>query len=423
MVDILAVPERVAVRAARVLEPKDGSVVRNGAVVLAGSRIESVVDTLPAGVPVVDLGDRTLMPGLVDTHTHIVLRPEDQVWPPAIVNKTRAYRTVEGVAAARTALSIGFTSIRDTDNEGVWLGDIAIRDAIKNGVIPGPRMQVASDGISITGGDMTSMPGLNRDVNFDHGAYMADSPAAMVAAVRHQVMLGADWIKIYGSGTRRHVNRKTMEALQQFNLEEMKIMVNEGKRFFKDSLVHSYGGESAVAAILAGIRSVEHGVLLDEETLKLFIKHDVFWVPTLDTYYKRQEDDFEREFVRRHKGAFQKALAMGVKIAFGTDIGSCDHGLQVDEFDLMVGYGMTTLQAIQSATTVAADLMRLVGQIGTLQEGSYADLIAVEGDPLADITALKRVSFVMKEGRVFRDDEGVSSRIAGIRWTPTRSDR
>lgn len=404
---------RIAVKASRVLEPLTGEVLNNRYVVVRGNRIESVTDAAPAGASTLDLGHHTLLPGLIDCHTHMLLRPEDQVWPPAILFKTQMYRMIEGVAAARTALEIGFTTIRDTDNEGAWHGDVALRDAINRGIVPGPRMQVASDGITISAGDMT-LQGVNPELDLPSMSGAADTRDQMTAQVRRQVKLGADWIKIYASSTRRDVDRETMEPLHQLSLEDVQLIVQEARRWRRDVIAHAYGGDSARAAILGGARSLEHGPLFDESILALLVEHGAFWIPTMATYHKRQFSDFDREFVRRHKQAFQWGLRAGAKICFGTDVGSFPHGEQVDEFDLMVSYGMEPLDAIRSATTRAAELLRMEGQVGTLAGGAYADLVALDGDPLTDIDALKTVRFVMKDGIVVRDRLGVTAAAESI---------
>jgi imidazolonepropionase-like amidohydrolase len=415
--------QAVALRAARVFDPAADEILRDAVIVLDGEKIRGISDRAPQGVTLIDLGDRTITPGLIDTHTHLLLRPEDQVWPPAIFFKTQVYRMAEGVAAARTALQIGFTAARDTDNEGVLHGDTALRDAIDKEVIPGPRLQVASDAISITAGDMTIVPGTNPELHLPDVAAMADSPAALVAEVRRQIKIGADWIKIYATSTRRDVDRKTFEPLHQFTEADVRLMVQEAARFRRDVAAHAYGGAGARAAILGGARSIEHGPLLDEPVLKLFVEKGTYWVPTMGTYEKRQFTDFDREFVRRHKKAFQLALAMGVKIAFGTDVGSYPHGEQIDEFVLMVDYGMPAADALRAGTSVAADLLRLEGEVGSLAPGAYADLVAMPGDPTADISTLKQIDFVMQGGRIHRDDRRVAAAYADLYWKPSRVDR
>jgi imidazolonepropionase-like amidohydrolase len=409
-----------AIKAQRVLDPERDGYLENAVVVVSGGKIESVVDTPPPGAVVVDLGDRTLLPGLIDCHTHMLLRPEDQVWPPAILFKTQVYRMIEGVAAAARALEIGITSQRDTDNEQVWHGDTALRDAIAAGTVPGPRMWVASDAISITGGDMRIDDKVNPELNLPDVAAMADSRDAYIGEVRRQIKIGADWIKIYCTSTRKDVEPETMEPLHQFDIEDVRAIVKEAKRFRRDVAAHAYGGHGAQAAIQGGVRTLEHGPLLLEEDLQAMLQSGTYWVPTMQTYYKRQNTDFEKRFVKRHEVAFKRGLELGVKVAFGTDIGSFPHGEQLDEFDLMVEYGMTPLQAIQSATTVAAELLRQDGKIGCLHAGAHADLIAVDGDPLQNIADLKATRLVMKEGKVHRDDDRVTADIKDLAWVPSR---
>lgn len=390
------------IRAARILDPATGNPIRNSYIVVRGEKIESIGGEIPAGSQSIDLGNQTLLPGLIDLHTHFDLRPEDQVWPPAILFKTNVYRAIESVDAARRALGLGFTTVRDTDNEGVVHGDTALRDAIARGVVPGPRMLVCSDAISLTAGDM-NLTGVNPELNLPQPAAMADTREQMIYEVRRQIRIGADWIKVYASGTRRHVEPKTMTPLHQYTYEDFKAMVEEARRFRRDIACHAYGGESAQAAMRAGVRTIEHGPLFSEEDFKVMLQQGTYWVPTMITYYKRQRTDFEKDFVARHKRAFQTALRMGVKIGFGTDVGSYPHGEQSEEFDLMVGYGMKPIDAIRAATTVAAQVLRMEGRIGTLAKGAFADLVAVDGDPTADITAIKKVRFVMKGGRVFHN--------------------
>jgi imidazolonepropionase-like amidohydrolase len=409
-----------AVRASRVLDPVSGEYHENAGVVIADGRIVSVVDTPPADADLIDVGELTLMPGLVDCHTHMLLRPEDQVWPPAILFKTQVYRVIEGVAACERALRIGFTSARDTDNEQVWHGDTALRDAIEAGVIPGPRMAVASDGISITGGDMRIDDKVNPELDLPDVAGMVDTRDELIKEVRRQIKIGADWVKIYATSTRKDVEPEELEPLHQFTEEDIAAVVAEAKRYRRDVAAHAYGKDGAQAAIRGGVRTLEHGPLLTEADLQTMLEFGTFWVPTMGTYYKRQHTEFDRRFVKRHEGAFKRGLELGIKIAFGTDVGSFPHGEQMDEFSLMVQYGMKPLDAIRSATVVAAEVLRKEGQIGTLAAGGHADLIAVDGDPLADIEALKRVGFVMKGGLVHRDDVAATERTPEILWQPVR---
>jgi imidazolonepropionase-like amidohydrolase len=227
----------------------------------------------------------------------------------------------------------------------------------------------------------------------------------MVAEVRRQIKYGADWIKLYATGTLRHVDPVTLESLSQVSLEDVRAIVAEARRWRRDVAAHAYGGEGANNAIRGGARSIEHGMLMNDETLKLLVEHGTYWCPTLGVYLpESHEDDTElrRRIVAHHKQVFQKAMRMGVRIAFGTDVGAYEHGTSHREFGLMVEYGMSPIDAIRSATIRGSELLRMEKQIGTIEPGKFADVIAVEGNPLDDIAALKRVAFVMKAGRVYK---------------------
>jgi len=391
-------------RAARILEPGTGQIVRGGSLVVRGACIVGVNAPPPDRAETIDLGDVTLLPGLVDMHTHLLLRDEDQTWPYSILWKTTPYRIIEGVDAAIKTLNIGFTTVRDLDNEGAMFGDTALRDAIARGVFPGPRMLVAGQPLTITGGDM-NLPLINPEIRdkVPQPGYMADSRDAMIAFTRKAIVDGADWLKIYGTSTRRQTDPVTMDPFEQFTKEDVRAIVEEARRYKRDVAAHVYGGSAANAMILGGVRTIEHGPLMTEENLRLLVTSDTYWVPTLSTYYKRQTTDFEKRFVEHHREVFQMALKMGAKIAFGTDVGSFPHGTQNDEFELMVQYGMTRLDALRSATTVAAEALRMGGIIGTLRAGSNADVIAVQGDPTTDIADIKKVVFVMANGRIVKN--------------------
>ncbi len=395
-----------AIRCGQLLNPVDGSMTRNAVIVIKGDRIEQAGAnvSVPDGARVIDLSAHTVMPGLIDGHTHILLQPEDERGAPPVVTKSQAYRTVQGVAAAKKDLEAGFTTLRDVDSEGAGFADVAVRDAINRGVVPGPRLLVSTLAITITGGHMNHA-GLNPDIFIPEPASLADSPEAMVAEVRRQVKYGADWIKLYATGTLRHVDPVTLNSLSQVSLEEVKAIVAEAKRWNRDVAAHAYGGDGAKNAIRGGVRSIEHGMMLDDEALKLMVEHGTYWCPTLSVYIpEHAEDDTElrRKIVASHKAVFQKAMRSGVKIVFGTDVGAYEHGTSTREFVRMVDYGMKPIDAIRSATVRAAEMLRMEGQIGTIEAGKFADVIAVEGNPLDDIGALKRVAFVMKAGQVYK---------------------
>jgi imidazolonepropionase-like amidohydrolase len=395
-------PPAIVLKPAAVLDPQSGQLTRGATVLVRGDRIEAVGLSLtpPPGARVVELSGLTLLPGLIDAHTHVLLQPEDEDWPPPVVYKTQSFRTIQGVAAARKELEAGFTTLRDVDSEGAGFADVDLREAINRGIVPGPRLLVATLAITITAGHM-NLTGVNPELRMPDPAALADTRDAMISEVRRQVKGGADWIKIYATGTLRHVDRKTLEPVGQLSLDEVQTLVSEARRWRKDVAAHAYGGDGAKNAIRGGVRSIEHGMLLDDEAVDLLKQHGTYWVPTLSVYISgldKDKSDFTRRIVDSHKHSFQKALARGVKIAFGTDAGAIEHGTQAVEFGRMVDYGMKPLDAIRAATTVAAELLRMEGQIGTLTPGAYADVIAVEGNPLEDIGALRRVRFVMKGG-------------------------
>jgi imidazolonepropionase-like amidohydrolase len=395
-----------AIKCGRLINPVDGSVTQNAVIIVRGDRIEQVGAslTIPTGAKVIDLSDYTVLPGLIDCHTHIMLQPEDERGAPPVITKSQAFRTVQAVAAAKRDLEAGFTTMRDLDSEGAGFADVAIRDGINRGIIPGPRLFVSTYALTITGGHMNNA-GLNPDIQIPEPATLTDSRDAMIAEVRREVKYGADWIKLYATGTLRHVDPVTLEPLGQVSLEEVKAVVAEAARWHRDVASHAYGGEGAKNAIRGGVRSIEHGMLMDDEALKLLVQHGTFWCPTLSVYLPESAEDdtdMRRRIVAHHKEVFQKAMKMGVKICFGTDVGAFDHGTSSREFVKMVEYGMKPIDAIRTATTRAAELLRMEKQIGSIESGKLADIIAVEGNPVDDIKALGRVVFVMKAGQVYK---------------------
>jgi imidazolonepropionase-like amidohydrolase len=396
----------IALRAGQILDVEHGTMVSDVTILIRDKRIEAVGPQVhvPSGAEIIDLQDYIILPGLIDTHTHVCIQPDYADNNP-ILYKSIPYRTVEAVAAARATLEAGFTTIRDLDSEGADWVDVAIRDGINHGHIVGPRMQVATRALSITGGYMNQV-GLAPQIDVPQFGALADSPEALVTEVRRQVKYGTDWIKLYATGTTRHVDVNTMEPLAQFDYEDIKRVVDEAARFGKPVAAHAYGGSAAKDAIEAGVRSIEHGFLMDDDALDLMVEHGTFWVPTMMVYFpdkpRDEWDEREKKIIESHERVFKKAVKKGVKIAYGTDAGALAHGDNAVEFELMVSYGMPTAQVLRSATIIAADLMGLADEIGTISPGKVADLIAVPTNPLDDIRALSDVRFVMKEGVVIK---------------------
>ncbi len=391
--------------AARLLDPVSGRVMSNVLITLHGDRIESVEENSSAKGALTFPASVTVLPGLIDSHTHMLLEPEDALTPP-VLHKSQAYREIEAVAAARRTLEAGFTTVRDMDSEGAEYADVALRDGINRGIVAGPHMFVSGNALTITGGYMNLL-GMNPDLTLPDPATMTDTRDAMVAAVRRNAKYGVDQIKIYVTGSLPQVARPDFQALPQMSLEDVKTIVAEASRFHKDVAAHAYGGIGARNAIEGGVRSIEHGLFLDQDTIQMMASRGVFYCPTLYVYSSepgldRNGVEFMNGVRARHKQAFQMAMKAGVKVVFGTDAGGFDHGANAHEFQSMVDDGMSPLEAIRSATLRGAELLRKEKDLGSIAPGHLADIIAVEGDPLRDIGAMMHVTFVMKDGAVVK---------------------
>jgi len=398
-----------AIRAGTVLDVGTGLTTQNVVILVRGNRIEAMGTSvaIPDGARVVDLSDKFVLPGLMDAHTHLLIQPDYSTNNP-ILYKSIPYRTAEGIAAARATLMAGFTSIRDLDSEGADWADVAVRDAVNNGLLPGPRIQVATRALSITGGYM-NQNGLAPQIDVPQFGALTDSPDAIVKEIRKEVKYGTDWIKLYATGTTRHINLDDMTPLPQFSREDIGLVMSEASRFRIPVAAHAYGGQGAYDAVDLGARSIEHGMLMDDEILDLMVEKGTFWVPTISVYMSDGPRSGWSErtlaIVDAHRETFGRAVRKGVRIAYGTDAGALPHGQNAIDFPLMVDYGMAPLDAIRSATVVAADLLGLAGEAGDMAPGMLADIIAVSGNPLEDIARLGRVVFVMKDGQIYKMGE------------------
>jgi imidazolonepropionase-like amidohydrolase len=406
-------PEVVALKAARLFDGKGDSTIRNAVVIVEGGKIKAVGSGLeiPAGARVVDLGDATLLPGFIDAHTHLAHESEDD-WNAALVAGMR--RTLPEVAIratgyARNTLLAGFTTVRDL-GAGEWL-DVGLRNTARDGVIPGPRMLVSVHALGARGGhcDESGFPYelFGDEPGFEEG--IASGPDQFRDAVRFQVKYGADVIKVCATGGVLSLADEV--DTPQLTQEEMNAIVDEAHRLRKKAAAHAHGAEGAKVAIRAGVDSIEHGSFLDDEALRMMKQRGTWLVPTLlaGEYVTSPQRKYPPEIAAKARAAmavrsdtFRKALKMGVKIAFGTDSGVSPHGLNARELKLLVDHGMTPAAALRAATASAADLLGIANVVGTLEAGKEADVVAVPGDPLADITATERVVFVMKRGRIHK---------------------
>ena len=411
-------PAKVTViRAGTLIDGRSDKPRRDQIIVIKGNHIESVSDAggakTPAGATVIDLSQSTVLPGLIDSHTHIFLQGEDPAqggYDANILNAPLALRAARATVAARRALEQGFTTLRDVETEGAGYGDVGIKQAIEGGYIPGPRLFVVTRAISTTGGYM--LDGYAPELDMPKGAQIVDGPVEARKAAREQLDHGADWIKVYM--THRSWVGKNGELVSQptLTVEELRAVVDETHGWGKKVACHAYGGIGLHRALDGGCDSIEHGLDLDDAAISQMLKQGTWYVPTLSVYYDdwapADTDAGERDRLRAavHEPSFKKALKAGVKIVFGTDMGGIPWTEPIaQEFSRMVEFGMSPMDAIQSATSRAAKMLDMDGKIGIVTPGAYADIIAVNADPLRDIKVLENVDFVMKDGRVFRSKQ------------------
>jgi imidazolonepropionase-like amidohydrolase len=395
-------PRQIVLHAARVLEVESGRIIAPGEVLVRGDRIVEVGPTVnhPAGSETIDLGDRTLMPGLIDVHVHLFLHPgaEDL----QTVKESIPERTIIATLNAKDDLMAGFTAERDMGTEGAGSADSAVRNAINKGLIPGPRMRMSGNAISILGGHEDAIA-YNPEQHIFSNATYADNAFELVKVIRQQFKEGADFIKIYETG-RDSLRNGVYTSTYQYTLDEMKTAVQEAARQGKVVAVHATGEPGVGYAARAGVSSVDHAYFLSDETMKYMHDHNIPAVPTFAISDARAEESGSgrHENLDFHIMQFKRQLAAGVPMAAGSDVGPFPHGTQAREYVSMVKYGMKPLAAIQAGLLNGAKLLGWESQIGNLKAGYYADIIAVPGDPLADITALQKVAFVMKGGVVYK---------------------
>src|SRR5712672_4155914 len=401
------------IRAGTVIDGSNASPRKNQLIFIRGNRIEKLTEAtaqIPANATVIDLSSATVLPGLIDSHTHIFLWGEDPAkggYDENILKAGIALRAARATFACRRALEQGFTTIRDLETEGAGYGDVEIKQAIAEGTIPGPRLFVATRGISSTGG--YNLEGYAPELQMPKGVQIIDGPVEARKAAREQLDHGADWLKVYMTH-RSWVDKKGRLVSQPtLTVDELKAIVDEAHGWGKHVACHAYNGIGLQRALDGGCDSIEHGLELTDANVAQMLKQGTWYCPTMQVYYTHWDDAAtdagkrDRKRAEVHGTSLTKAYKSGVKIVFGTDVGGFPWTDSIaKEFEYMTQFGMTPIDSIKAATSRSAEMLGMTGEIGVIAPGAYADIIAVDGNPLQDVKVLEKVRFVMKDGKVFK---------------------
>jgi len=403
------------IRAGALLNGTSEAARKNQLIFVRGNRIEKVVEgsaQIPADAVVIDLSAATVLPGLIDSHTHIFLWGEDPAkggYDENILKAGIALRAARATFACRRALEQGFTTIRDLETEGAGYGDIEIKQAIEEGAIPGPRIFGATRAISTTGG--YNLEGYAPELDMPKGAQLVDGPVEARKAARQQLEHGADWIKVYMTHRSWVDKQGNLISQPTLTLEELKAVVDETHGWGKKVACHAYNGIGLQRALDGGCDSIEHGLEITDAQIAQMARQGTWYCPTISPYYgdwaPANTPGGKRDRARAavHEASFKKALNAHLKIVFGTDIGGMPWTEPIaQEFQRMVGFGMAPMDAIQAATSRAAEMLDMKGEIGVVAPGAFADIVAVSGDPLKDVGILEHVRFVMRDGAVFKNE-------------------
>jgi len=403
------------IRAGALLNGTSEAARKNQLIFVRGNRIEKVAEgsaQIPADAVVIDLSAATVLPGLIDSHTHIFLWGEDRAkggYDENILKAGIALRAARATFACRRALEQGFTTIRDLETEGAGYGDIEIKQAIEEGAIPGPRIFGATRAISTTGG--YNLEGYAPELDMPKGAQLVDGPVEARKAARQQLEHGADWIKVYMTHRSWVDKQGNLISQPTLTLEELKAVVDETHGWGKKVACHAYNGIGLQRALDGGCDSIEHGLEITDAQIAQMARQGTWYCPTISPYYgdwaPANTPGGKRDRARAavHEASFKKALNAHLKIVFGTDIGGMPWTEPIaQEFQRMVGFGMAPMDAIQAATSRAAEMLDMKGEIGVVAPGAFADIVAVSGDPLKDVGILEHVRFVMRDGAVFKNE-------------------
>ena len=403
-----------AIKCGQILDTKTGQLKPNQVIIVKDNIIQQIVAANSFNQKadtIIDLSNYTVLPGLIDCHTHVLLQGDitSEDYDVQVLKESIPYRAIRAVNSCKQALMNGFTTIRDLGTEGAGYADVDLKKAINKNIIPGPRMFVSTLAINTTGHYPLKASDYAWELNLPKGLQEITGADEARRAVRQQIERGADWIKIYADRGYRRLADGSYRSLPNFTPEEIAAVGDETIRSGKKLAAHAVARDGVIASINAGARSIEHGFGMDDECLKLMAEKKVYWCPTIyvNDYVAEGRaklgSPIHQYFVQSEPELFKKALKAGVPIAYGTDIGGYDwNEPQAKDFEFMIQYGMSNLQAIQTATVNAADLLGQSDKIGELKQGAFADIIAIKGDPLKDIKTLGNVQWVMKNGTVYK---------------------
>jgi imidazolonepropionase-like amidohydrolase len=413
----LSAQKTIAVKCGTILDVRSGKLMTNKIVLIKGNKIESITDAAlfkQKTDTLIDLSAYYILPGLIDCHTHVLLQGDitSEDYDVQIFKESIPYRTIRGTLSCKQALMNGFTTIRDLGTEGAGYADVDLKKAVNNGLIPGPRMFVSTLAINTTG----HYPVLERDYAWEmkvpKGLQEITGADEGRRAVREQIAHGADWIKIYADRGYQKLPNGSYRSISNFTKEEIEAIADETIKSRRKLAAHAVTPDGIIYSINAGAKSIEHGFGMNEECMKLMAQKNVFWCPTIyvNDYVAegrlKAGSPMNKYFAESEPEVFKKALSLGVRIAYGTDIGGYDwKEPQTKDFDFFIQYGMQPLQAIQTATINGAELLDQIGSIGEIIPGAFADLIAVKENPLLNMKTLSQVKWVMKDAVVWKSDK------------------